>query len=74
MEERDHYLSRQHHQHLLNIAASERLARQAQVTSSARLDHLMALSGDLLISLGQRMKNHALKDQVPAADLSGECA
>jgi hypothetical protein len=74
MQERDHYLSQQYHQHLLEIAASERLAHSAGSRSPSRLDHLMEQSGDLLISLGQRLKNHALKDQVSTPDLSGECA
>jgi len=74
MEERDHYLYRQYHQRLLEIAAGERLAHSAQVRSTGRLDRLMEYSGDLLISLGQRMKNHTLKDEVVAPDLSSECA
>jgi hypothetical protein len=74
MEERDHYLSWQYHQHLLEIAAGERLARSAEARSSGRWDHLMAQSGDLLIAMGQRLKNHALKEQAVAPDLSGECA
>ena len=41
MEERDHYLYRQYHQRLLEIAAAERLARSAQVRSPGRLDRLM---------------------------------
>jgi hypothetical protein len=74
MEERDHYLSKQYHQHLLDIAASESLARSAEDCSTTRVDHLLAWSGDLLISLGQRMKNRTLKDAPAAPDLSGECA
>jgi hypothetical protein len=74
MEERDHYLFQQYHRHLLEIAAGERLAHSAGLRSPSRLDHLMARSGDLLISLGKRLKNHALKEQATAPDLSGECA
>jgi hypothetical protein len=73
MEERDHYLSRQYHQHLLTIAASERLACSTEVHSPGRVDHLLERSGDLLISLGQALKNRALKNHTAAPDLSGEC-
>jgi hypothetical protein len=69
MEERDHYLSRQYHQQLLNIAANERLVRDATEHSPSRSYHLLDWSGDLLITLGQRLKSHAT-----APDLSGECA
>ena len=73
MEERDHYLSQQYHRELLQIAADERLSRGAVVRHPSRLDHLLERSGDLLISLGQRLKSHALKSNPATPDLSGEC-
>ena len=68
MEERDHYLSRQYHQELLKLAVVERLARSVEETPNSRLDRMLEKSGDLLISLGQW-----LKDQGTAPDLSREC-
>jgi hypothetical protein len=68
MEERDHYLSKQYHRELLNICEQEILLRAAQTPSLKRLDQLMDRSGDLLISLGQRLKSHST-----TPDLSGEC-
>ena len=68
MEERDHYLSKQHHRELLIIAEVERRAHSVEVASPSRLDHLLARSGDSLISLGLWLKNRST-----APDLSGEC-
>ena len=73
MEERDHYLSKQYHRELLKIAADGRLVRGAEERSPGRMDHLLDRSGDVLISLGQRLKNHGLKNHATAPDLSGEC-
>jgi hypothetical protein len=69
MEERDHYLSKQYHQELLKMAAVERLVRNVEVPSTSRLERMLEKSGDLLISLGTRLKNHN-----SAPDLSGEYA
>ncbi len=68
MEERDHYLSKQYHQELLDICEQEILLHAAQAPSLSRLDQLLEWSGDLLISLGQRLKSHST-----TPDLSGEC-
>ena len=68
MEERDHYLSKQYHRELLNICEQEILLHAAQAPSLGRLDQLLDWSGDLLISLGQRLKSHST-----TPDLSGEC-
>ena len=73
MEERDHYLSKQYHQELIKIAADGRLVRKVEAHSPSRMDHLLESSGDLLISLGQRLKCHALKNDTATPDLSGEC-
>ena len=69
MEERDHYLSKQYHRELLDVVASERRAHGAVEHSPSRVDHLLDWSGSLLISLGQRLKNHA----TATPDLSEEC-
>jgi len=68
MEERDHYLSKQYHRELLNIREQEILLHAAQAPSISRLDQLLDWFGDLLISLGQRLKSHST-----TPDLSGEC-
>jgi hypothetical protein len=70
MEERDHYLSKQYHRELLDLVDTERLVRNATEHSPSQLDHLLDWSGNLLISLGQRLKSHA----TTTPDLSEECA
>jgi hypothetical protein len=73
MQERDNYLSQQYHQHLLDIVAAERLAYSAQGQPIGRLDHLLDRSGDLLIAMGQRLKNHTAAPDLTSSDLGCEC-
>jgi len=64
----DHSFYENHHRELLKVVEEERLVRGTAERSPSRLDHLLDWSGDLLISLGQR-----LKSRTTTPDLSGDC-
>lgn len=69
MEERDHYLAKQYHRQLVEIAAEERRVSGVSEHSPSRLYPLLDWCGDRLISLGQR-----LKTQGSMPELSEDCA
>ena len=60
MDRRDDYydLVRQHHQDLIRIAQESRLIRNGKRRSPSAWDYLLVRCGDLLIALGQRLKEH----------------
>jgi hypothetical protein len=63
MDGQDYYLSNHslienHHRELQKISEDAHLAQSARQTSPGWLDRLLDRSGDLLISLGQRLKDH----------------
>jgi hypothetical protein len=57
MNEWDYWFAREHHQRLINEAQTERALRQIRPRSPAWRDRLLLLSGDLLITLGNKLKS-----------------
>ncbi len=68
MEERDYSFAREYHRGLLEIAQTDALLQAGETPLRSRLPRVMDRFGDLLISLGSR-----LKERSRSPELSREC-
>jgi len=65
---------RQHHQDLLKIAQVSRLTRREKRRLPSAWDSFLVRCGDLLISLGQDLKEHTVSASRSADSTTEPCA